>query len=198
MNKLRLAVLIALVASTSAFGAGHTRKGWYIGLGVGFAGDSSIGGDGGSLSFDDLTSIGDGDQSPNVSFNFKAGATLTPRSLIGFDLTASRQQATDGFFGDGGVQINNYFAVYTFFPQREGFFIRAGGGFSSLVFDGYLDDLENQNGYGGLVGVGYGFWIGKRFNITINLDHSEQRYNDSSSGIDRSKFTAFYVGFDWY
>jgi hypothetical protein len=60
------------------------------------------------------------------------------------------------------------------------------------------NELE-ANRYGVLAGVGYTFWIGKSFNLTINFDHSRQFYASGDVNYpSNSQFTALHLGFDWY
>ena len=130
--------------------------------------------------------------------NFKVGKTLNSKTLIGFDLTAVSQTGSLGGI-DGYIQINNYFFMFIHFPKEEGFFIRAGGGLSNLMFeiDGAFSGSDSTSGFGILGGIGYAFWLGKRFNLTLNIDHSRQFY-EGGNDPDNSQFTSFYVGFDWY
>ena len=97
--------------------------------------------------------------------------------MIGFDLTAVSQTGSLGGI-DGHIQINNYFFMFTHFPKEEGFFIRAGGGLSNLMFeiDGAFSASDSTGGFGILGGIGYAFWLGKSFNLTLNIDHSRQFY----------------------
>ena len=172
------------------------RDGWYIGFGVGM-GDGSISGQGESFSFREMNF----DRDPTrIGLNFKVGWTVTPRLLLGLDITASRAQAS----GSGvttAAQITNYDAVATFFPMERGFFVRGGLGLSalSLEYDDGIDDATDT--YGGmniLGGIGYAFWLGKQFNLTVNLDGSKQFYGSSDVEPESSQFWMVYAGFDWY
>lgn len=176
----------------------HQRGAWYIGFGLGGALGAQWEVDGQTVSFDDW--LQGGDQSPKVALNFKVGGTLSPKTLLGFDVTAVGQGATASGV-DAHVQINNYFLMLTHFPAQEGLFIRLGGGYSNIVHvvDSQIGDLDSRiNGAGALAGLGYAFWLGKTFNLTVNLDQSFQWYSSDSGEPDRSQFTILYVGFDWY
>ncbi len=174
----------------------HQRDSWYIGFGLGGAFDASYEYAGQERTFDDwLQGL---DTSPKISLNFKVGKTLSPKTLLGFDFTSAGQSGSlPGI--DANVQINNFFLMLTHFPKEEGFFIRAGGGLSNLTFDvdTFVTASETFNGFGFLGGIGYAFWLGKSFNLTLNIDHSRQFYSGGNDP-DNSQFTIFYVGFDWY
>ena len=177
----------------------HQRDSWYIGFGLGGAFDASYEINGQDNTFDDWLDYWGFDKNPKVSFNFKVGKTFSKKTLMGFDLTAAGQSGSQPG-GDGHIQINNFFFMLTHFPQEEGFFIRAGGGLSILTAEldtGVGTISDSATGFGILGGIGYAFWLGKRFNLTINIDHSMQFY-EGGNDPDSSQFTIFYMGFDWY
>ena len=172
------------------------RDGWYIGFGVGL-GDGGVSVQGESLSFKELNF----DRDPTrIGLNFKLGWTVTPRLLLGLDITAARAQAS----GDGvttAAQITNYDAVATFFPWERGLFVRGGLGLSALSLEVDGGSLEGSDTYGGtniLGGIGYAFWLGQQFNLTLNLDASKQFYGSSATEPEGSSFWMLYAGFDWY
>lgn len=202
MKKLAQLALVALVFTlpTLASAQGYrgrsygppARDSWYIGFGLG-TGDGSASGQGERYSLSDLNV----DDPTNVFLNFKAGATLTPQLLLGGDLTYLSSQASAGGY-DSSVGIMNVDLVATFFPMERGLFFRGGLGRSAYVqtADGYDD--YNRGGWNVLGGVGYAFWLGQRFNLTVNLDVSQQWYGSSDVDVENSRFWALYAGFDWY
>jgi hypothetical protein len=175
----------------------HQRDSWYIGFGLGVGGGNLSQG-GTNYSFKDYQGNG---STTDVSLNFKVGATLSPRLLLGFDGSAVRS-ATDANGITTGVQISNYDAVVTFFPYEQGLFLRGGVGLSALSEDvaiaGYGSGTRSTKGVNVLAGVGYAWWIGQKFNLTANLDYSAQSYGSSSDKPERSSYWALWLGFDWY
>jgi len=169
------------------------RDSWYIGFALGGGPSPNYTSGGESRSFDQW--FGGASHGVPLFVNFKVGATLNERSLLGFDATGMGQLTEEGVSPTGQIQISNAFAVFTYFPQRRGLFLRGGGGLSELMMEvgGFS---SHTTGYGVLGGVGYAFWLGRSFNLTLGLDHSRQFY--SSSEVARSHFTALYLGFDWY
>jgi len=197
MPFLVVVCIISLLPGLAEAGA-HQRNSWYIGFGLGTGFDEAWEAGGHEISFDDW--LAGTDKGPKVALNFKVGGTLSPKTLLGFDITALGQSGSLGGV-DGHVQINNYFLMLTHFPREEGFFIRAGGGPSVLVADidgGYYSGTDTVSGFGLLGGIGYAFWLGERFNLTVNIDHSRQFYWGGAGDPDRSRFTIVYLGFDWY
>lgn len=190
--------LIIFAFPINGFAETHERDSWYIGFGIGGGIDARFKLNGKDLTFDDWLS-GAGTKNPLISLNFKTGKTLSPKTLLGFDGTLISQT---GKFGgsDARIQINNYFLMLTHFPWAEGFFVRGGGGLSNIQQEikGTNSTSAQANGYGVLGGIGYAFWLGKTFNLTLNMDHSRQYYAGGSNKPDNSQFTSAYVGFDWY
>ena len=164
----------------------HKKDSWYIGFGLGGGVDARYTLDGKDITFDDWIN-GVEEKSPKIAINFKVGGMLSPKTLIGFDVTAVGQTGKLGG-EDVQIQINNYFLMFTHFPLEEGFFIRGGGGFSNIMNKTPIS-TEVVSGYGILGGLGYAFWLGKHFNLTLNLDHSRQYYSAGAQKPDKSQFT---------
>jgi len=188
--------LLSLLLSTmtwAQWGQEHERRSWYIGFGFG-SGTGSFVFDGDTVTLNEMF---EGLTYTTVTINFKVGGTVSPYLLVGFDVSAIRRQGS----GEGitaAVQINNYDAMVTYFPLKEGFFIRGGGGFSSAIkeISGY--GTAGVGGVNVLIGTGYAFWLLKSFNLVLNLDYSTQFYGGKEGDPDRSQFLNFYLGFDWY
>jgi hypothetical protein len=214
--KLLAALLIALPLAASAqyapmapgagptYGYGGRRSPWYIGFGLG-TGDGSLRFGSATYTFKQehealWSGTGVAPAPTNVALNFKVGATLSESLLVGFDITAVRSQYDNGGFSTG-VQVTNYDAVATWFPQGEGFFLRGGAGISVAmenVDTPISSSSVSATGFNALAGVGYAFWLGQGFNLTINADYSVQRYGSSTVDPESSDFWALWVGFDWY
>lgn len=193
-----LAVLVLVFVSALGMCEDQKRQSWYIGFGLGTFFDAAWVTDGVELTWEDF--YAGADTSPNICLNFKVGGTLSPNFLLGFDVTAIREEGS----GTGlkiSSQINNYFAMLTWFPFEKGLFFRLGGGISAFQFEVNSASLGNSNeqynGGGALAGIGFALWLGKRFNLTLNVDYSRQWYNDPN-GPDESRFFIIYIGFDWY
>ncbi len=173
----------------------QTRDSWYIGFGIG-SGDGTVSGQGESFGFKEFAVT-----SPtNVSFEFKLGATLSPQLLVGGEINDIVSVASSNGV-DTSLGIVNYLGVATFFPMEKGLFVRGGLGLSKLNYeikDSMGTDTFSASGFGTLIGAGYAFWLGRSFNLTLNLDFSKQWYGSSNDKPESSQYWTGYVGFDWY
>ncbi len=178
-----------------AYGPRPQQRGsWYIGFGLG-GGDGGLSDAGQSATFKEFL----GKAPTTVSLNFKVGATLSPKTLVGFDVTAVRAEATEGS-ATAAIQVTNYDAMFTWFPMEKGLFLRGGGGLSAMTVQtdtGYSSGSETYTGVNLLAGVGYALWLGNSFNLTANFDYSAQSYGGSNAP-DSSHIWQLYLGFDWY
>jgi hypothetical protein len=112
-----------------------------------------------------------------MSNHFRIGLTIAPKLLLGFEFA-------------GASVVRTYDLVATLFPWSEGFFMRGGFGLSS----------SGGEGTNVTVGTGYAFWLGRAFNLTVNLDYSAQFWGSAvDEETSRSRdFWALGFGFDWY
>jgi opacity protein-like surface antigen len=176
------------------------RDSWYIGFGFG-TGSGQFTSDAGTTKFSDAMS------SPVTLFgNFKVGGTLSPKLLLGFDLTFLRTdgKGTDPFLGSysSAIQVSNYDAMLTWFPMERGLLLRGGAGLSNFRVEASVlgaSGSDSVNGVNLTFGGGYAFWLGQSFNLTLNLDFSAQSYNSSKAGApSKASYLALWLGFDWY
>ncbi len=167
------------------------RGPWYIGFGLG-SGDGSITGGGETHSFSWF-----GAPSPTtIGLNFKMGVTLNPKLLLGLDIGAlSTQGDLNGTHTN--IQATYYDASLLFFPQEKGFFLRGGAGPCALTIDLDQYGSATYHGFDVLAGVGYAFWLGQSFNLTVNLEGVKQWYSGTNAP-DSAQFWHAYLGFDWY
>ncbi len=168
-----------------------TRDSWYIGFGLG-TGQGYFVGNSGTKSF------GDDGLNTRVALNFKIGATLNPRTLLGLDITALRGQGTvsSGFGNiDAAAQFTNYLLMGTIFPWEKGMFVRGGLGLGVAIAE-VSGQTASRYGMGGDVGLGYAFWMGQHFNLTANVDYAYQ-YLANNNGENTSMLIGG-MGFDWY
>jgi hypothetical protein len=176
------------------------RGNWYIGFGLG-GGDGALtprGGLAAALGKDRLRFSGD-----KGSFNFRIGATASPKLLLGLDTGAV--VASDDRVALGGAtykatsSLTYYDAAFMFFPWERGLFLRGGVGLSSASFileGGGTKTEVSANGLNVLGGVGYAFWLGRSFNLTLNLDG--QRHAFDTVDLGGATSWSAWLGLDWY
>jgi len=186
------------------YGYGPRRDTWYIGFGLGTGiGSGNYGGQ--RIDFRDLNAPL---SATPVALQFEVGATLRPDLLLGFDLRVLRTFTSGTLvFADGStvsdpaVQVTQGLAMITWFPRRYGLFVRGGAGLASYSEDARVNNFRSDGsitGLGLLGGVGYAFWLGRQFNLTVNLDLSAQAYGDEPNFPSSTRYADLYLGFSWY
>ena len=182
-------------ARAASADAAPSRSAWYLQLGLG-TGNAVVRSDGADRTLRDLL----GGDPARLALQLGVGATLSPRLLLGLELTTFRAGAADRdpVLGSlrNAVQITSASLVATFFPVERGFFFRGGAGPSSIRFE----KGSSNRSYGGVSlvgGVGNAWWIGERFNLSLALDASRQWYSGKSAP-SRSSSWLLYLGFGWY
>ncbi len=203
MKRILVAALLVAPLAASAQEAGWyapTRGPWYIGFGIG-AGDGQTYLGGTTSSFHELLAASGADHF-RLGGNFKIGATLNPNTLLGFDLTVLRAFGSAPGDYNTWVQVSNWNLMFTFFPMQQGLFLRGGGGLAWLetgIQDRYTlaQMTRDYVGLDVLGGVGWAFWLSRRFNLTVNADLSWQLY-PWADDVRGSRIFLVYVGFDFY
>lgn len=198
-NVLLALVLLAAPAAASAQRyapyQSSPRDTWYIGFGVG-PGAGSYTFEGERVNFRDHHG---GLSATQVAFQLELGATVSPQLLVGGELSALVSSADEAGV-ESTLSVAQLLAVLTFFPNGQGFFLRGGAGLAGIesTFDDGLVRVEDDaSGLGLLGGVGYAFWLGHRFNLTLHADVNHNIYSESS-GPDSSTAVTGYLGFRWY
>jgi hypothetical protein len=186
------------------YGYGPQRDTWYIGFGLGTGiGSASFGGQ-----RIDLRDLNAPLSATPLVLQFEVGATLRPDLLLGLDLRVLRTFSsgtlvfTDGSTAsDPAVQVTQGLAMITWFPRRHGLFLRGGAGLASYSEDARFNGVRSEGsitGLGLLGGVGYAFWLGQHFNLTLNLDLTAQAYGDQANFPTSTRYGDLYLGFTWY
>ncbi len=175
----------------------RTRDRWYLGFGLG-GGDGKVATGSSTYTFRQAN----GDRATDTGFfNLKVGATLSPTLLLGADLSGTASAAGSGGTASA-LAIANLDAVATWFPRERGFFLRGGAGISTISFsrkDASGKQDASKDGFNVVAGLGWAFWLGSQFNLTVDLDYSRQWYGGSSTlHVTDAEYWAAWVGFDWY
>ncbi|MDH5680848.1 MAG: porin family protein, partial [Spirochaetota bacterium] len=169
----------------------NAQMSWYIGVGFGYPGYVDQVVDKVRIKFDDLT---------HYTAMFRVGARINPHLLMGLESIAYNvhlyDEKTFSFTGDR-VRIETYFMVATYFPFKDGFFAKAGGGISRMNVS-MQNSVEDYFGTGFVVGTGYALKAGKYFHLTLNADFSRQYYLTSPGKPSQSNLIHAYLGFEWF
>jgi len=189
---IALALAFFSIASASAAADDGGFK-WYAGAGIGVGLNARYTLNGQHLSFDDGMP-GATDKSGLAALNIiNVGVELNSKTLLGFggSLVAQTGKVNGN---DAQIQINNYHALLTYFPFERGFFVRGGGGLSSIYTNDATTKVHNS-GVGVLVGAGYALNLVTHHYLTFTLDQSFQFYSSSTNKPKNSEFSAFYLGY---
>lgn len=216
------------VVSGVAFAEKGDRSGWYIGGGVGNAVVATYKQGGDTRDFSDWTDessppmvlhfkVG-GTLAPNHLLGADIGFVIALTGDGGngnddgdgsccsdddWDFAANRSQrgantrAMTSHDLDASIIAMHAMAMYTYYPRARGFFMRAGIGPAALerALEG---TVQSSVGHAELVGLGYSFWIGRRFNIGVNFDLEVQTYTGGDDNVDSAQLANFFVSADWY
>lgn len=159
MRLLKLGVwslALALFSETAlAADRPQTRKGFWVGLGVGY-GSADV-------SCDDCES---GDREGSGAGFLKLGGTLNERVLLGGEVNLWTKEQE-------GLTVNlyNVSATVTFYPKPSGgFFIKGGAGLSfvdtELREGNTVISVDLGSGFGALAGAGYDIRVARNISLT--------------------------------
>lgn len=198
---LLVVALVALPTATSAHPHPRAepswRDRWYIGFGLGTGAGSYVLGDTRVNYRDTHGAAGSPFQ---LAYQLELGATLTPRLLLGGELSGLTSHASSDQ-ADSTLYLTQLLTVLTWFPAERGPFLRAGGGFAWISQDWDTATAYAYDSAGGLSvlgGLGYAWWLGRHFNLTLHADASAQWYGSGYGDPSSSAGVNAYLGFRWY
>lgn len=175
------------------------RTPWYVAFGLG-SGNGVVSVVGGERTVRSLV----GGDPVRIALRAGGGLTLGPKVLVGLDLAAVRATTAvqDPVVGEvrRAVQVTELDLVFTLYPAGRGLFFRGGGGLSSLALDEHAP-VHLHRRYDGLNvagGAGYAWWIGRRFNFSLDLEGSRHRLFRSAEGPRSATFWTLLAGIGWY
>jgi hypothetical protein len=145
---------------------GPPRQGFYIGLGLATA----------SVSADCSTCADDVDAASMFGSHLKLGGTLSKSVRLGADLfgVTTSEGLFDELAGGGGADVTetagHLMAAVTVYPSAAGnFWFQAGLGSVVFLADVDGDQKYTARGFGGMLGVGYDFRLGRNGSLTPYL-----------------------------
>ncbi|HXF95255.1 MAG TPA: outer membrane beta-barrel protein [Gemmatimonadales bacterium] len=151
---LMAAVLLTLLgASMASAQRPQTRRGFWIGFGIGY-GSADVSCDG----------CGNVDAEGGFSSFIKLGGTLNDKVLLGADITGWTKSE-----GGTTATLGNMTAAVFFYPMpQSGLFLKGGAGFSVYTESNGIE--ADGTGVGLTVGVGYDVRVGANISLTPVAD----------------------------
>ncbi len=188
--------MFAMVCGALPAGAGqwpHTREGLILGF--------SVGGGSGAVTWGDENFAVSSDRQGGFAGSVRIGYAFSPQLALAFEGSSWARTFSSGdqFFEafDETWTLSVGTLALTWYPEGGGFFLRGGigGGNTEVKFTQENVEVKlHQDGYGGLVGLGYEWRLARRFafgpELTfggMNLDHGW-----------KANFTNLSLGFNWY
>lgn len=160
MRQVLVAVALLVVFGCSAARAQHpqTRQGFWIGFG--FGGGSAHGDCDGC----------DFDAESGPTGYLKLGGGLSPKLLLGADVTTWVGQATDASLGSADVTAGFVAAAVYWYPTpSSGLFLKGGLGYFTLTGDANTgEELESASG-ALVLGIGYDIRVGRMLSLSPML-----------------------------
>ena len=174
------------------------RRYWYAGRDIG-VGSGQLPINSESTLMQDQISSGSG--SGGV---FEIGLTVNPKLLIGIRMGGYGDYQTENNFSNTRRDVSTFFLAGSYFPKSKGLFYRGGLGYSSYSFksetfvpssqrDEILHDYSVA-GIGGEIGLGYAFWMGRSFNLTLSGNIGGNYFKDAEVSI----WKQYSLGLMWY
>jgi hypothetical protein len=147
-----LAVAIFATAVVALAQRPQVRDGFWIGFGFGYGSASLSCGSG--CSFTDQAKGG------GATGFLKLGGTLSPKVLLGGDITVWVKDVSGSTESVGNVS----FAAYFYPAPASGFFLKGGAGFGTFMLSN--GGSVEANGFGLVAGLGYDIRVGRNISIT--------------------------------
>jgi hypothetical protein len=190
-TRMTLAVLVVTLALPSIEAAAQTpeglvevhestRKGFWLGLGLGAGGES----------YDVRPGIGYSDVLYRPTVSLRLGGTVSPRLRLGGEVLSWINDA-----GPAVESLSSALFIAQFYPfSRSGLYLKGGLGIgrNAVDFDNGFD--QGDTGFAALVGAGYELRLGRRFYLNPVIDVVGHRYDDGMIGDYRERLVNFGLG----
>lgn len=177
-----LVLIATLLLASPALGQDPSpHRGFWIGFGIG----------GGA----NLSEDAEGARAGGSGY-IRLGGTVNPLLLVGGEVIGWARDE------DGAtVTQGNAAAVIQFYPNRGGFFLKAGLGFASWArstSSGNATTTVTEGGFGATVGGGYDVRLGSNLFLTPNLDFLIQTVESDVFTENTGYLALFTVGLTWH
>jgi hypothetical protein len=190
-TRMTLAVLVVTLALPSIEAVAQTpeglvevrestRKGFWLGLGLGAGGES----------YDVRPAVGYSDVLYRPTVSLRLGGTVSPRLRLGGEVLSWINDA-----GPAVESLSSALFIAQFYPfSRSGLYLKGGLGIgrNAVDFDNGFD--QGDTGFAALVGAGYELRLGRRFYLNPVIDVVGHRYDDGMIGDYRERLVNFGLG----
>jgi hypothetical protein len=190
-TRMTLAVLVVTLALPSIEAAAQTpeglvevrestRKGFWLGLGLGAGGES----------YDVRPAVGYSDVLYRPTVSLRLGGTVSPRLRLGGEVLSWINDA-----GPAVESLSSALFIAQFYPfSRSGLYLKGGLGIgrNAVDFDNGFD--QGDTGFAALVGAGYELRLGRRLYLNPVIDVVGHRYDDGMIGDYRERLVNFGLG----
>jgi hypothetical protein len=176
-------------------GGAVPRRGYYLSLGLG-SGGGSLSGAAGSRSLERYM----GAPPFRVAASLEGGAAVGRRLLVGIDLTFFRATAREGTLR-GAIQLVQPGLAATFYPRREGPFLRLSAGLARLELTSWgrgATYAQSGSGVGLVAGAGWAFDLWRSLDLTVRVDALYAWLDAPEVELDRSLLWVGYAGVSWF
>lgn len=133
---------------------------------------------------------------PGGAAYLRLGGTVNPLLLVGAEVIGwGREQ------NGTTVTQGNAAAIVQFYPNRAGFFLKAGLGFASWArsrSSGNTTTTVTEGGFGATFGGGYDIRVGTNLFLTPNLDFLIQAVESDVFSNNTGYLAVFTVGLTWH
>jgi hypothetical protein len=157
-NPLRVTGLVAVLALLCAANAAaqrpQTRRGFWIAFGFGY-GSADI----------TCDACPETDREGSATGHLRLGGTLSPKLLLGGDVTGWAKEENGATLGLGTVSF-----IAQYYPKEQGgLFLKGGAGFSSATIE-VAGEQAGASSWGLSAGVGYDIRVGRNISLTPIAD----------------------------
>jgi hypothetical protein len=172
VRSLVLLVLTLVCLGMPSVSAAQNRQGFWFGVGGGY-GSAGI----------DCDGCESADREGSGVFYLKGGWTLNPRVLLGGEFNFWTKEFQVESDVNGSLNMYNFSATVTFYPQpKGGFFVKGGAGAAvtdmDLKVSGSGMTVDLGTGFGFIVGAGYDIPVGRKIAITPAINYWYGRPGD--------------------
>jgi hypothetical protein len=157
-----------------------SRRGFWLGLGVGAGGES----------YDLRPSTGYSEVLYKPTVSFRLGGTVSQHLRLGAEILSWINE-----MGPAVESLNSALFIAQVYPfSGAGLYLKGGLGIGRNAVDFDDGPADGDTGFAGLIGAGYEVRLGRRFFLNPTIDLVGHRYDDGMVGDYRERLVNFGIG----